>query len=126
MNNFTGCRGFSLLEVLVAMAMLSVAILMISTSLISSQRSLSRSAQRFEFNQKVDARAEQLICAVNTADCQGSGDESDDETVCTWQISSEDGLITLHLQGEQPRARLKKELEISKSAWLSRMRGPRE
>jgi len=102
--------------------MTSVAVLLISMGLITSQKSLARSQQRFSFHEAVTSRAQQIISTISDPDYQGSGEEFDQDNSINWQINSKNGLITLSLQGENRNKNLKITLEINKSAWLSRMR----
>lgn len=114
-------NGFSLLEVMGALCLISVAVLMICSSLITSGKSLNRSRQRFDFHEQLESRAYETIHTVRDPHFQGAGQDLAEKIRYKWKIENENGLIHLFLKGENQEKKLSSELKISKSAWLNRM-----
>ncbi len=121
MKHFHQARGFSLLEVLISMAMITTSILLICSSLITGQKSVHRSRSRFAFDEQIESIAQQKLNQMKDSDSQANGEENIEGTDCRWVIRSEGGLITISIQGENRKEKLQKQLSVCKSAWLSGM-----
>jgi type II secretory pathway component PulJ len=114
-------NGFTLLEVLGAMAMSMVAILLISTTLLTSQKSLARSWQRFTFFEEADRIAGEKLGRLSHPAAQGGGCEEHEKSRFKWEINSQDGLINLSMDAQLEPGKLSCRFEILRSAWLQRM-----
>lgn len=119
--NRTNQSGFTFIEVMIAMVMGSVAILLISSTLLTSQKSLIRSRQRFIFFEEADAAAAVQISQISDPFYQGQGTEEYNGSQFNWQVTSNRGLIRLNIEGNEKSKKLSCEFEIYRSAWLQRM-----
>lgn len=123
MKRLARTQGFSLLEVLISMAMITLSVLMICDSLIAGQKSLARSRSRFRFEEQVESFAQQKLSEIHAPDFQAAGEEALDGTEYHWSARSEEGLTTLSVLAVSEKEKLRRQLSLSRSAWLSKLEG---
>ena len=91
-------RGFSLVEVIVAMTLLSIGLLGIAATGAMSARMLSQA----ELSEDITVAAQNVLDSLITHNVRGTGAQRVRNVQLEWSASDHDVLITTTLPGRQP------------------------